>query len=229
MTRRRVAAALALVAAIVLAALGVWQVERRAWKLDLIARTQARLAAAPTDVPMPSQWAAIGRDDAYRRLRATGRWSAAAPVFTQAVTDLGPGWWMLQPLVTPRGVVLVNRGFVPADARSRMAVATGTATITGLLRVTEPRGGFLRRNDPAEDRWYSRDVAAIARARGLHDVAPFFIDADAGHTRGASWPRGGMTVVSFPNNHLVYALTWFALAAMAAWFAWHVARERKAG
>ena len=45
--------------------------------------------------------------------------------------------------------------------------------------MTEPQGGFLRSNDPAHDRWYSRDVAAIAAARGLHDVTPFFVDADA--------------------------------------------------
>ena len=66
---------------------------------------------------------------------------------------------------------------------------------------------------PAENRWYSRDVAAIAAKRGLRRVAPYFIDADAS---GREWPRGGMTVVRFPNNHLVYALTWFGLATLVA-------------
>ncbi|WP_332308531.1 SURF1 family cytochrome oxidase biogenesis protein [Sphingomonas sp. TDK1] len=59
----------------------------------------------------------------------------------------------------------------------------------------------MRTNQPSEDRWYSRDVLAIARARGLTFVAPFFIDADSTLNAGG-WPVGGLTVISFPNNHL---------------------------
>jgi surfeit locus 1 family protein len=80
--------------------------------------------------------------------------------------------------------------------------------------MSEPHGGFLRANDPAAGRWYSRDVSAIARARGLGHIAPFFIDADASPNPGG-YPRGGLTVVAFRNDHLVYALTWFALAGLS--------------
>ena len=72
----------------------------------------------------------------------------------------------------------------------------------------------MRTNDPVANKWYSRDVVAIATARGLSNVAPYFVDASAGtEPRG---PVGGLTVISFPNSHLVYALTWYALAAMTA-------------
>jgi surfeit locus 1 family protein len=76
----------------------------------------------------------------------------------------------------------------------------------------------LRENDPNADRWYTRDIAAIAQARGLGPVAPYFIDAEKGqeHPQGNEQVTGGLTVISFPNNHLMYALTWFALAAMVA-------------
>jgi surfeit locus 1 family protein len=94
--------------------------------------------------------------------------------------------------------------------------------VTGLLRLTEPKGAFLRSNDPAANRWYSRDVAAIAASQGIATVAPYFIDADRA---GDGWPRGGMTTVRFPNNHLVYALTWFALAGLVAFLLWRVARR----
>jgi surfeit locus 1 family protein len=92
--------------------------------------------------------------------------------------------------------------------------AEGSVRVTGLLRITEPGGGFLRSNDPAADRWYSRDVAAIAARRGLGGTAPFFLDAEAAAGPGR-YPVGGLTVVSFPDNHLVYALTWFGLALLA--------------
>lgn len=224
-TRRRSRSALVALAALLaigLAALGVWQVERRAWKLALIARVEARLAAAP-EAP-PGRGAAISDDDAYRRLRASGTWRAVPPVFVQAVTDLGGGFWALSPLDTPSGTILVNRGFVPPERRAALPVPRGTATVTGLLRITEPDGGFLRDNDPAADRWYSRDVAAIAGSQRLGTVAPYFIDAAA--NPGIEWPRGGLTVVTFRNSHLVYALTWFGLAALLAGMTWMVSRRR---
>ena len=85
---------------------------------------------------------------------------------------------------------------------------------TGLVRASEPHGGFLRANDAAADRWYSRDIAAIGRARSLGHLAPVFIDADATPNPG-DYPVGGLTVVAFRNAHLAYALTWFALAGLS--------------
>lgn len=99
------------------------------------------------------------------------------------------------------------------------ASASGVITLTGLLRLPEPKGRILRENDPANDRWYTRDIGPIAQARGMPQAAPFFIDAPRGqeYPRDASEkPTGGLTVIAFPNNHLVYALTWFGLAAMVA-------------
>jgi surfeit locus 1 family protein len=95
--------------------------------------------------------------------------------------------------------------------------------LTGLLRISEPGGGFLRANDPGHDRWYSRDVAAIAASRHIDAIAPYFIDAGAS-ADPAALPVGGLTVIAFPNNHLVYALTWFGLAIMAAGWSFYAAR-----
>ncbi|WP_183438716.1 SURF1 family protein [Methylobacterium sp. R2-1] len=205
--------------------LGTWQVERRVWKLDLIDRVEARIHAEPEPAPGPDEWAGLTAASAeYRRVRLTGRFAYDRATLVQAVTGRGAGSWVLVPLVTDRGfTVLVNRGFVPAESRERTARAAGEpegeVTVTGLLRLTEPGGGFLRRNDPTADRWYSRDVAAIAAARGLDrapaDVAPYFVDADATPNPGGL-PIGGLTVVDFHNSHLVYALTWYALAVMSA-------------
>jgi len=86
------------------------------------------------------------------------------------------------------------------------------------LRFSEPGGAFLQPNDPATERWASRDVAAIGAARGLADatstapLAPYFVDAEADPRVPDAWPRAGLTVVRFSNNHLSYAITWFVLA-----------------
>ncbi|CCE03707.1 SURF1 family protein [Bradyrhizobium sp. STM 3809] len=204
----------------ILLALGVWQVERRAWKLDLIDRVDRRVHAAPVPVPGPAAWSAINRgDDEYKRVTLSGRFMNDRETLVQALTVDGPGYWVVTPLQTADGVVLVNRGFVPSERREPASRSAGNpdglVSVTGLLRISEPGGGFLRHNDPAANRWYSRDVAAIAAARGLSQVAPFFVDADATPNPGG-YPVGGLTVIAFPNNHLVYALTWFTLALMLA-------------
>lgn len=204
----------------VFCALGVWQVQRLAWKSDLMARVDARIAAPPVPAPGPAHWPDLTPATAeYLRVRATGHYLNDAETLVQAVSVHGAGYWVLTPFRTDAGfTVLVNRGFVPHDNRARAGRAAGEVagetSVTGLLRLSEPNGGFLRANDPTADRWYSRDVPAIAQARGLGPVAPYFIDADATPNAGGL-PIGGLTVVNFPNNHLGYALTWFAMAAMA--------------
>lgn len=194
---------------VALLALGTWQVQRRAWKLDLIGRVEARLTAPPAPAP-----ATADPDDAYRQVTAQGRYLPGHDSFIQAVTHLGSGWWVLTPLRTPERVILINRGFV--ERRTAASPPAGPVTVRGLLRPSEPGGGFLRRNAPALDRWYSRDVAAIATRQGLGRVAPYFIDVDAAPANRPGEPVGGLTVVRFTNNHLVYAITWYVLAIMTA-------------
>nr|WP_246570955.1 SURF1 family protein [Bradyrhizobium liaoningense] len=212
---------LSLVAFVILIALGVWQVERRAWKLALIDRVEQRVHAPAQPIPSPAAWPAVSAaSDEYRHVSLSGHLLHDGETLVQAVTEEGPGYWVLTPLQRDDGtLVLINRGFVPSERRDastrRDGNPEGRVEITGLLRITEPRGGFLRNNVPQHNRWYSRDVAAIAAARGLREVAPFFVDADAG-SQIAGGPIGGLTVIRFPNNHLIYALTWFALAFMLA-------------
>lgn len=201
--------------------LGVWQVERRAWKLDLIARVEARVHASPVAAPGPVDWHTVGPDDTYRHVRLSGTLLHAKETLVQAVTEEGAGFWVLTPLRrADASLVLVNRGFVPGDHRDpatrQDGQIAGETTVTGLLRLTEPGGAFLRANAPREGRWYSRDVAAIAAAHGLSGVAPYFVDADAIPTNPGGLPVGGLTVIAFPNNHLVYAITWFGMALMLA-------------
>jgi len=230
--RTVLACLLALAAFALFVGLGTWQLQRRAWKLDLIARVDARVHAPPALAPGPAAWAHISAaNDAYRHVSVAGAFQNDRETLVQAVTELGPGFWVMTPLVSDRGfTVLVNRGFVPperSDPRTRaQGEAEGPVLVTGLLRISEPHGGFLRRNDPKDRRWYSRDVAAIAAARGLPPglTAPYFIDADATPHPGG-FPVGGLTVIAFPNSHLVYALTWYGLALLVAGGVAYAARE----
>ena len=223
-------------------ALGTWQVQRRSWKLDLIERVQQRLSSPPIPLAAPDQWAAMeGTVAEYSAVTVRGHWLSTQTLLSQAVTPYGAGYWVMTPLQQADGSqVLVNRGFVPSTAReawSPDAVREHDARlppevlVTGLVRRSEPGGGFLRANDPAQQRWYARDVLAMAQALGLSRAAPFFIDAGlpsqragnsarAGDLDGATLavqqaePVDGLTVVRFANNHVVYACTWYGLAIL---------------
>ncbi len=209
-----------LFAALIFTALGSWQVQRLFWKLDLIARVDARVHAEAIAPPTDAEWRETEPADAeYRHVTLAGTFDHSREALVQAVTERGPGFWVVTPLLSADGrTVLVNRGFVPPDRRDPASrtegQVQGAVTITGLLRLTEPDGAFLRSNNPAAGNWYSRDVQAIGETGGLANLAPYFIDADATANPGG-YPVGGLTVIQFRNSHLVYALTWFALAIMS--------------
>jgi surfeit locus 1 family protein len=202
--------------------LGVWQLKRLAWKEGLIAEVAARADAAPVDAPGETDWAKLRPSDyEYRHVRSRGvyEFSREALVFRALERARGrfsgPGYLVMTPLRLAGGAhVIVNRGFVPQDQRDRFAApapdASAQTTVTGLMRSSEPRNWFTPPDDPARGQWYTRDPAAIASALNVERAAPFTIDADAGSP--GLLPQGGETVLTFPNNHLGYALTWFGMA-----------------
>ena len=216
-----------------LIALGVWQLERRVWKLALIERVEQRVHAPPVAAPGPAQWPGINRENSeYLHVTATGHFLPGHQTLVRAVTEQGGGYWVMAPFETESGfVVLVNRGFVPPGWHEPTPAAptppaAGPTEISGLLRISEPKGAFLHANAPAEDRWYSRDVAAISQTQKLTGTAPYFIDAGKNAAdESAGGPIGGLTVISFRNSHLSYALTWFGLALMVAFFGVRIARH----
>jgi len=163
-------------AAIGFAALGAWQLERLNWKLDLIATVDARVKAPASALPPPDDWPTVNAtEDEYKHVVVTGQLLNRCETLVQALTELGGGYWVMTPLQTAQGTVLVNRGFVPSDKRDPATRATaepeGSVTVTGLLRMSEPGGGFLRRNDPATSSGSSRSHVRVAAARGLAGAA----------------------------------------------------------
>lgn len=211
-------------------ALGCWQLARLQWKQALIARVEQRVHAAPVPPPGPPEWPRIDAAGfEYRRVVLQGEYLPDHETLVRTTSTLGQGWWVLVPMRLADGsLVMVNRGFVPSeqrDATQRLAgMPAGPQRITGLLRLSEPGGAWLRDNDPAAQRWYSRDVQAIAARHGLQQVAPYFVDAEAGAAVPGQ-PQGGLTVLAFRNSHLSYALTWFAMAALLAGATMHALRR----
>jgi surfeit locus 1 family protein len=209
---------------LILVGLGTWQVERLAWKENLLAEIGARIHAAPRPLPARSEWPTLAPERVeYLHVTATGTFEHEHEAYLfRAAGGTGaagsqPGYQVLTPLrLTDGAHVIINRGFVPLDRRdpaTRMAgQVTGPVTLTGLLRMPEARNPFTPPDDPARNIWFTRDPAALGKNFGLQENAPFSIDADAAMTPPGGLPVGGATVLDVPNNHLSYAVTWYGLA-----------------
>jgi surfeit locus 1 family protein len=196
--------------------LGGWQIQRLFWKQDLIARREAAVTAAPAAVP---KTLAEARDMEFRHVSDEGVFLNDKEIFLGATSEGGgQGYQILTPLLERESrVVFVNRGYIPAELRDPAKRAAGqiagTVRVQGLLRL--PQAGrpnwFLPDNRPDLNYWFWVDLPAMSAADKLDRVAPFYMDADATPNPGG-WPKGGVTRLTLPNNHLQYAITWFSLA-----------------
>jgi surfeit locus 1 family protein len=214
----------------ILCALGVWQLERLQWKLALIARVDGHMAAAP--LPLDRIMAMAPDEAQYRRVALNGRFDHAREAFV-FTTDAGaPVYHVLTPFTTDDGkVLMVDRGEVLKEKLDPATRASGNIAgeihATGVWRVPDAPGAFTPPPDTAHRIWYARDLTAIAQADHLTLAAPVVIEADAAPNPGG-WPKGGQTVVSFRNQHLSYAVTWFGLALglLGIWLAYHISKGR---
>jgi surfeit locus 1 family protein len=203
-------------AVLVLIGLGVWQVERLFWKRDLIAQRDAMVAAAPVS---PPRTPADAKANQFRHVGVEGLLLNDKEIFLAASSDAGrSGYHVLTPLREADGrVMFINRGFIPLDLKNPIkrpaGQLAGTVRIDGLLRVppAQKPSWFLPDNRPDLDLWFWVDLPAMAKAAGVENVEPFYIDADKRPNPGG-WPQGGVTRLELPNDHLQYAITWFALA-----------------
>ena len=208
----------------VLLSLGLWQLDRKAWKDGLIATLEQRLSAPPVALPAPATWPRLrAADDEFLRVAMTAELlnDREAPVYTSGSSlregSSGPGYWIFTPARLADGaLVMVNRGFVPdgkQDPGTRPdGEVAGPINMVGVLRWPEPPGIFTPAGDPTRNIWFSRDSNAIAAAKGV-SVAPFYLELESPDPPGGL-PRTGRLHPTLPNNHFGYALTWLGLACV---------------
>ncbi|XP_048368318.1 surfeit locus protein 1 isoform X1 [Sphaerodactylus townsendi] len=212
--------------------LGTWQVQRRKWKLKLIADLEARVAAQP--VPLPLDLLEL-KELEYRPVRVRGYFDHTKELYIlprslidseketrvagQLMSNPESGGNVITPFYcTDLGItILVNRGFVPRkkmkpETRLKGQIREEIA-LTGVVRLSETRKPFVPENNVEQNRWYYRDLEAMARVTGAE---PIFIDADYKSTVPGG-PIGGQTRVTLRNEHMQYIITWYGLCAATSY------------
>jgi surfeit locus 1 family protein len=214
--------AFALAGIAILVALGVWQLHRKVWKENLIASITARLTQTPQDLPPRTDWPKlVPADNEYRRVSFPAQFLPGQEALVYSAGSAfrpdvhGAGYWVFAPARVAGGsIVIVDRGFVPPehkDPASRQPAPPAAIDIVGVMRWPEQRGTFTPADEPQNNVWYVRDLTAMAKAHRWQDIAPFYIEQEQPVPAGG-WPKPGKLVVNLPDNHLQYAITWFALA-----------------
>ena len=203
--------------------LGTWQLQRKAWKDGLTQALEVRLAAAPVELPPRSRWPSLtASTDEFRRVKFDAAFvpGEEALVFVGGGSTFRPdvsgtGYWVFAPARLPGGgTVVVNRGFVPEgkqDPSSRGETGTAPQEMIGVMRWPEASAWFTPTGERSRNVWFVRDPLTIATAKGWADVAPFFVELEAPAPPGGL-PQPGPLKVRLRNEHLQYAITWYALA-----------------
>jgi surfeit locus 1 family protein len=225
----------------ILIALGVWQIERKAWKENLIATVAERMSAPPAPLPPRGQWNSLDQTrEEFRRVTARSEFAPGreARVYSGSVglrEDVkSPGYFAFSPARLPDGsVVVINRGYVdnpnPDAGLKPIALPAATVDIIGALRWPEQPGWFVTPFSERQDLWFARGHRAMAARYGWGEVAPFYIEMESPIPPGGV-PRPGPLTVKLRNDHLGYAMTWFGLAAvlLGVFAFWLRSRRRQA-
>lgn len=229
-TRSRIIAAITgLCVCGILIALGVWQLQRRDWKNSLLARFETALQREPA--AYNPRKPASPKEREFARVRVKGeflnddtmRLMTAAPDDVSARLREDFGYLLFTPLKFPGGIVFVNRGFVPLSlANSPELILKGETEVTGIVRLSQKPSWLTPPPNLAKHLFYGADIPAMAASSDLKGEAIEGEYIEAEPVAGAPpWPKARDPHVLFaaiPNDHLQYAITWFALAAAVVGF-----------
>lgn len=217
-----------------LLAFGTWQLERLEWKNSLIAERESRLAAPAFGLDLGLQsFEALN----FRRVSVRGEflhdWEfhllsriSKGRAGIHVVTPLAP-----RPGISNYSAILVNRGWVPNELSDpqlrREGQVSGLVDVEGIVRTDlELQGWFVSENDPAKGLWHGIDFDRMSNVLGM-SIAPVVVESGPAPNPGG-FPIGGQTRIHLRNDHLGYAITWYALAAaLAAIYLLFVRRELK--
>lgn len=221
MTRIIFFLAIGLGGAAILISLGTWQVQRLAWKQELLATIDAQINAEPVALAAALEPEFLR----YAPVNVSGQFDAGHIRMLASRKTTGPVYRIIRPFVTDAGrSVLVDTGWQP-QSQAVADISLGPFELTGNLDAPIEADGFTPDPDIDGNIWFARDVPVMAAALGTDPVLIVLRDAPETDLGVTPWP---VDTAGIPNDHLQYALTWFSLAAiwvgMASYFMWRTRR-----
>ena len=187
----------------ILLSLGIWQVQRLAWKERVLAQIEARIAAPAGPLP-----AAGTKPTPYQPVQVTGDIEGPELHVLVSRKTIGAGYRIISALRLGDGRrILLDRGFVVDEDKDVIRPAQQGITVSGNLHVPDDRSSSTPANDPDANIWFARDLPQMADALRTE---PLLLIARSDTGQGVE-PLP-VSTEGIPNDHLEYAITWFSLA-----------------
>lgn len=230
------------VAVITMFTLGVWQLQRLAWKESLIERLSYAQSQPPVElISLPT--AALPAHE-FTRVRFSGRPTGSAIHVAARYFHGQLGYHILLPMQIYRPEqaesqqfehILVNVGWIPVlqknvDWRGPPEEFNVWKDVNGMVRIAGRKGRFTPDNQPEKNLWFWYDIPAMEKSTGLK-LAPVVIDRIDPQANKAfkdvNFPVGFSGEITLRNDHLGYAVTWFGvgLACLGVFIAYHLKRR----
>ena len=207
---------------VILVMFGYWQVQRLQWKTELIQEREIR-GTAPA-IPLPTDIRIPAEDLSFRRVKVSGYYMHEAEMhLLNQVRDGVPGINLFTPLVRVDGggTLLINRGWVPMNwpGTPMQDHDLAIVEVTGVVRPVNPPGWLTPDNEPEKNNWYYADLTAMSENASLLPITDYYIFATGEQHMSDEQALGPAPApnewrIDLPNNHLMYAITWFSLAGV---------------
>ena len=191
----------------VLLSLGTWQVQRLTWKQGILAEIDAKISGVPIALPA----APNVTTHKYQPVEISGRFVESRIRVLVSQKLIGAGYRIIQPFQTQDRVILIDRGFVKIDQIEDLR--NDQASVLGNLHWPDEVDDYTPEPDMKRDIWFARDVTALADTLNTDPILVIAREITPDSEKVSPIPISSSGI---PNDHLQYAITWFALAAVWA-------------
>ena len=189
----------------ILLSLGIWQLQRLAWKQEVLRAIESKILAPAVKIPQTVL------PDAHSLLpvRAEGRYKGDTVRVLVSQKIYGAGYRLITAFELVDGrTIMLDRGFT--SVRLEMpSTPEGRGQVIGNLQWPQEIDSFTPENDLAANIWFARDVARLAEHLKAEPV--LLVLRDSSFETEAATPLPKM-IANIPNDHMNYAITWFSLA-----------------
>ncbi len=207
---------------VVLVSLGIWQLHRLEWKRAVLAEMDARIHGLPSGLPASPS---ADRHN-YLAVSAVGYPAGEEIHVLTSRKGFGPGYRLISAFATEGRIVLVDLGFIAERFRDEPR-AQAWVEVTGNLHWPREHDRLFT-PEPDGKTWFARRVPQMAE---VLETEPLLIVARQLSDRPGYLQPWPVASADIPNNHLQYAITWFAMAVawagMTAYWLWRIRREPK--
>ena len=201
-------------------ALGTWQLYRLQWKLELISEITFGLDSSPIEYKN-----SIKKN--YQRVNAIGKFNFEKQIYLYSLNESGkPGYDVVTPFKTNKNQnVLINRGWIKKELKGDPIINFESETereIVGLLRKIYKPNIFKPDNDLKKNIWFSINLEDLKGATGeqFNEFVIFLEDNQV------KTPLPKKISIDVPNNHLKYAITWYAISISIIFYYLYFRRKK---